>query len=293
MVAFKSAQLHPHSLHNLCSRLTISRRDTRSKVRGRRSPQFSYSADPLANLLHADNFFLECIDPRLLWIHRPADDTPIETPYAFSPDIDTHPDLKIFPPPTSAPATATHYDDDDYKAVTPVCYQFPPLSEASAQYARAIPSRGRNDRTRSQNLPPRYKKRRAKGLEVLAEQPFYHSLPTVDREYFDDVVTKLSNAFYLVSPQSLEPTVGSAAGRLLIGPRRLTGPGVVAARESVYAVLVDRPSEGAFVCWICGETRADRRLLRALDHVRGHFNHRPYHCSETHFDPRIEGTPVW
>jgi hypothetical protein len=58
--------------------------------------------------------------------------------------------------------------------------------------------------------------------------------------------------------------------------------------ESVYAVLVDRPSEGAFVCWICGETRADRRLPRALDHVRGHFNHRPYHCSETHFDRHID-----
>ncbi len=51
--------------------------------------------------------------------------------------------------------------------------------------------------------------------------------------------------------------------------------------------LVHRPSEGAFVCWICGETRPERRLPRALDHVRGHFNHRPYHCSETHFDPHI------
>ena len=82
--------------------------------------------------------------------------------------------------------------------------------------------------------------------------------------------------------------MGSAAGRLLIEPHRLTGPGAAAARESVYAVLVDRPSKGAYVCWICGESRADRRLVRALDHVRGHFEHRPYHCSETHFDQHTE-----
>ena len=174
-----------------------------------------------------------------------------------------------------------------------MCYQSPFLAEAPAQCARPIPSRGRNDRIRTKTLVPLYKKRRAKALEVLTEQPLYRSLPTADREYFDQVVTELSNAFYLVSPQSLEPTVGSTAGRLLIEPRRLTGPGAVAARESVYAVLVDRPSEGAFVCWICGETRADRRLPRALDHVRGHFNHRPYHCSETHFDQHTKVASAW
>jgi len=76
--------------------------------------------------------------------------------------------------------------------------------------------------------------------------------------------------------------VGSDDGFLLVGQRRLTGPGAATARESVYAVLVDRPSEGAYVCWICGETRPDRRLVRTLDHVRGHFEHRPYHCSNQH-----------
>ena len=172
-------------------------------------------------------------------------------------------------------------------------HQFPLLSEAPAQCARPIPSRGRNDRIRTPNLSPRYKKRRAKSLEVFAEQSLYHSLPTADHEYFDQVVAKLSSALYLVSPQLLEPTVGSAAGSLLIGPRRVTGPGAVATRESVYAVLIDRPSEGAFICWICGETRADRRLSRALDHIRGHFNHRPYHCSETHFDQHIGEPSVW
>ena len=239
-------------------------------------------------MLHVDDFSLKCIDPRLLWVSRPADNTPIETPHSFT--FDTHPDFRIFPPPNPAPAT--HYDSD-YTTVTPVCYQSPILSGAPAQRAHAIPSRGRNDRIRTQNVSPRHKKRRAKGLEVLAEQPSYRSLPTADREYFDQVVTRLRNASHLVSPQSLEPTVGSAAGRLLIEPRRLTGPGAVAARESVYAVLIHRPSEGAFVCWICGETRADRRLPRALDHVRGHFNHRPYHCSEAHFDQHTGVASVW
>ena len=231
-----------------------------------------------------DDFPLKCVDPRLLWISRPADNTLIETPHAFT--LDTPPDFGISPPPNSAPAT--HYDND-HTTVTPVCYRFPLLSEAPAR----PPLRGRNDRIRTQNTSPRHKKRRAKGLEILAEKPLYHSLPSADREYFHQVVTKLSNALYLVSPQSLEPRVGSAAGSLLIEPRRLTGPGAVATRESIYAVLVDRPSEGAFVCWICGETRPDRRLPRALDHVRGHFNHRPYHCSETHFDQHIGVASVW
>ena len=206
------------------------------------------------------------MDPRLLWIVRPADNTPVEAPHAFTPGA--HPNLGIFLSPTSAPV-ATH-------------------SEAPALRARPIPSRGSHSHVRTQNLSPRHKKRRAKVIETLTQQPFYHALPAADREYFHQVVKKLGNASYLASPQSLEPTVGSLDGRLLIGPRRSTGPGAAAARESVYTVLVDRPSEGAYVCWICGESRTDRRLIRALDHVRGHFNHRPYRCSETHFNQRTE-----
>ena len=65
--------------------------------------------------------------------------------------------------------------------------------------------------------------------------------------------------------------MGSTAGRLQIESHRLTGTRAAAARESVYAVPVDLPFESAFVCWMCGETRADQRLVRALDHVCGHF----------------------
>jgi len=236
--------------------------------------------------LHADDFSLRCIDPRLLPISRPEDNTLIETPCAFT--LDTHPNLGIFPPPTAPIAAAQ--SDGNYTDVTSTSHQPPPpLLEAPAQRARLIPSRGRSDdHARTQDLSPRHKKRRAKALEGITQQSLYHSLPTADREYFHQVVTKLSNAPYLVSPQSPEPTVGSLDGRLLIGPRRLIGPGATTARESVYAVPVDHPSEGPYVCWICGEGRADRRLPRALDHVRGHFNHRPYRCSETHFDQRTE-----
>ena len=201
-----------------------------------------------------------------MWIPHPEDNTPIEAP------------------PTSVSVAAAHHDGN-HTSVTSTRRQLPtPLSETPARRARPRRSRG----VRAQDASPRHKERRAKPLDNLAQQPSYHALPTIHREYFDQVVTNLRNGAYLASPQSLEPTVGSATGFLLIGPRRLTGPGAAAASESVYAVLVDRPSEGAYVCWICGETRADRRLLRALDHVRGHFNHRPYHCSEIHLDQHTE-----
>ena len=188
----------------------------------------------------------------------------------------------MFASPIPAPVAAA-YSEDHYAAITSTYQPFsPPLLRAPAQRTRP------NDRLRTKNLSPRHKKRRAKALESLNQQSLYHSLPTNDREYFHQVITKLSNAPYLASPQSLEPTVGSTVGSALIEPNRLTGPGAAAARQSVYAVLVDRPSEGAYVCWICGETRVDRRLVRALDHVRGHFEHRPYHCGETHFGQRTE-----
>jgi len=173
-------------------------------------------------------------------------------------------------------------------ADTPVGNQAAPTPGAPAQsgYRARHSTRSRevNKRVHPQDSFLRYKKRRVKSLWTLVEQPLYHSLPTTDRDYLDQVVANLRGAPYLVSPQKLEPTVGSPTGLQLIGTRRFTGPGTAADRESVYTVLIDRPVEGAYICWICGERRRDRRLPRALDHVRGHFEHRPYHCSETHFD---------
>ena len=208
--------------------------------------------------MHVEDFSSKFIDPQLLHI-----------PPASTLDTYTQPDLEIPSPPTSIPAAP-----------------YPRLPEVSVRRPRPVPSRGRKDRIRAQNCSPRHKKRRAEALEGLTQQRHYHCLPTDDWEYFDQVVGKLRDASYLGSPQSLEPTVGSADGCLLVGGRRLTGPGAARARESVYVILIDRPLEGDFVCWICGETRPDRRLVRALDHIRAHFNHRPYHCSNTHLGQR-------
>ena len=78
---------------------------------------------------------------------------------------------------------------------------------------------------------------------------------------------------------SLSPTIGSSKGVSEIWHAEKW--------QYIHAV---RPSEGAYVCWIRGETRADRRLIRALDHVRDYFKHRPYHCGETHVSQRTEPT---
>ena len=240
----------------------------------------------IPRLLHVDDPPFKYIDPKLL--RNPDPGAPIEAPHTFTPD--TQPDLKIFPPPSFTPAA---YGDGDHSAVTPANSQLPLYSETPTQRAPPISSRGGKNRPRVQSCSPRHKKRRAEALEGLVGQPYYHSLPANDREYFDQVITRLRGASHLTLPQSLEPTVESAAGRQLVEPHRITGPGAAAARESVYAVLVDRPEEGDYVCWICGETRADRRLIRALDHVRGHFEHRPYRCSETHIDQHIGVVSVW
>ena len=192
--------------------------------------------------------------------------------------IGTQLDAGLLSPPTTAPHTVATLTDR----------HTPPLTTGAPAHITTHasgpgPSHG-NERVRYQASSPYHKKRRVKSLETVIRQPFYRSLPAADQEYFDRVVTSLRGATHLTAPQVLEPTVGSLAGLELVGPRRSTGPGTAANRESVYAILVDRPEEGAYVCWLCGKMRADRRLPRALDHVRGHFSHRPYHCLETHSD---------
>ena len=240
--------------------------------------------------LHIDDVPIKCIDPRLLSITHQTNDTPLETRDTST--IGTQLDPGLFSPPTTTPAA---HLNSKYAFTIPTGHHTLPLpTEAPAHIAthasRPAPSQGIK-RVRHQDSSPYQKKRRAKAFEVFTQQLFYHSLPPADREYFDQVVTNLRGATYLISPQVLEPTVGSPAGLALVGPRRSTGPGTAAGRESVYAILVDRPVEGPYVCWLCGEKRADRRLPRALDHVRGHFKHRPYHCLETHFGLRTGSGP--
>ena len=163
----------------------------------------------------------------------------------------------------------------------------------NANRPRRQASRRGERRVHTHDSTPRHKKRRALALGTLEGRRLYHPLSPPDREYFDRVIAKFQGASYLVSPQTLEPKVGTPAGLELVGLRRPTGPGAAAGCESVYVILVDRPAEGAYMCWICGEKRSDRRLPRTLDHIRGHFEHRPYHCFETHCDSRTRsGSPL-
>ena len=236
-----------------------------------------------ASSLHTDDIPIKYIDPRLLSITHRTHNASLVTCHTST--LGTQFDLGLFSPPTASPPAYPNYN---HTVATPTDRHTPPLTPGAPAHitthgSRPAASHG-TKRVRHQASSPYHKKRRAKALETLIQQPFYHSLPAADQEYFDRVVTSLRGATHLTAPQVLEPTVGSLAGLELVGPRRSTGPGTAANRESVYAILVDRPEEGAYVCWLCGEMRADRRLPRALDHVRGHFSHRPYHCLEDHSD---------
>ena len=92
-----------------------------------------------------------------------------------------------------------------------------------------------------------------------------------DQQYVDQIIASLRSASYLISGQALEPTMGSSVEIQLLRSHRSTGPRRAADHESLDASLVDRPAEGAYVCWICGEKRANWRLLRAVEHARSHF----------------------
>jgi hypothetical protein len=243
----------------------------RDQIQGREGEAICYSRIQL--LLHVGDFSLKGIDPQLLC---PTRNTSLETRHPST--IDTQPDLGIFSPATAA--TGTYLDGNHINSASPQV-QLSTL-EAPAHCVN-YPSLARKQ-TRS---PVRLLRVTGSGVHRLSKPSPSHRCITLsplpaDREYFDQVIKNLRDTPYLVSPQQQEPTVGSPAGLQLVGLRRLSGPGTAADRESVYAILIDRPLEGAYVCWICGKRRADRRLPRALDHIRGHFKHRPYHCLGTH-----------
>ena len=216
---------------------------------------------------------IKCIDPKQLTL--------------ITPHHPNHPFTSTAGPSTTAQALLTDDDDDD--------------DDAPAHIANRVsspPSRGNNHpRLQDSSTLPRHKKRRAVSLDALPHRPLYDFLPDPDREYFHNLVENLYGAPCFDSPQAMEPTAGSPAGLLLIGSRRGlllvgsrrdVGVGAAADHESIYAVFVARPLKGAFVCWICGEQREDRKLPRAVGHIRGHFEHYPYHCSETHVAQQAE-----
>lgn len=128
------------------------------------------------------------------------------------------------------------------------------------------------------------KNSKAKPLSTMCEEDYYYRRTTSlnDRTYFDNVIKNLRAAPYLQHPQTHEPTISSEAGVALVGEGRVKGPGCATGDESVYAILVDRPLSGPFLCWICGHLQTQRKGLRALGHVREHFEHGPWKCLQDH-----------
>ena len=127
-------------------------------------------------------------------------------------------------------------------------------------------------------------KRKVKPLSTMREGDYYYRQNTSldDQTYFGNVIKKLHAAPYLGHPQTVEPTISSEEGMALVGEIRAEGPGRAKGDESVYAILVDKASSGPFLCWICGHLEQQRKALRALGHVREHFEHYPWACTQDH-----------
>ena len=128
------------------------------------------------------------------------------------------------------------------------------------------------------------RKSNAKPLSTMRKEDYYYTKNTSldDQTYFRNVIKKLRAAVYMQDPQGHEPTISSQAGVALVGEPRVEGPGRAKAGEPVYAILVDKPPSGPFLCWICGHRERQRKALRALGHVREHFEHRPWKCTQDH-----------
>ena len=127
------------------------------------------------------------------------------------------------------------------------------------------------------------KKSNANPLSTMREEDYYYTKNTSldDQTYFRDVIEQLRAAVYLQA-QGHEPEISSEAGVALVGEPRAEGHGRAKAGEPVYAILVDKPPSGPFLCWICGHREKQRKTLRALGHVREHFEHRPWKCTQDH-----------
>ena len=153
----------------------------------------------------------------------------------------------------------------------------PPVHELSPSLPPAHPS---------EELEPSRggKKCNVKPLSAMRKEEYYYMQNTSldDQTYFHNAIKKLYAAVYLQDPQELEPIISSEAGVTLVGEPRVDGPGRAKEEESVYAILVDKPPSGPFLCWICGHLEKQRKNLRALGHVREHFKHKPWKCIEDH-----------
>ena len=147
----------------------------------------------------------------------------------------------------------------------------------------------------SHSLPPTHpskefersrggKKCDVRPLSTMGKEDYYYRRNTSldDQTYFHNVIEKLRAAVYLRGLQGHEPTISSEAGVTLVGEPRVNGPGRAKEWEPVYAILVDKPPSGPLVCWICGHLEKQRKHLRILGHVREHFEHKPWKCTQDH-----------
>jgi hypothetical protein len=104
------------------------------------------------------------------------------------------------------------------------------------------------------------------------ERHYQQRVSLNDQIYFDNVIRKrLRVAPYLGHPRMLEP-ISSEAGVVLV---RAEGPGRAREDDSVYAILVDRPSLGSFLCCICDHPEKQCKAVRALGHLRERFKQKP------------------
>jgi hypothetical protein len=114
----------------------------------------------------------------------------------------------------------------------------------------------------------------------------------VDQVYLDAVLKKIKLASFRENPQQIECTIGKdgICDLDVTRPPRSTGIGQMEEGDSVYFIFLSQ-IENKFLCWICGHTMTTAKQLRALGHVRTHFEHRPFHCNVTIVPDTGEKTP--
>lgn len=156
-----------------------------------------------------------------------------------------------------------------------------------------MPTKG--DQTRKRGKGKKQVKRKGKGegkwkgkgvsndrpKEILeATLPCLPYMDDVDKAYLDGALKTLRLAPFLLSPQQIECTVGKdgACDLDVVRPPRSTGIGQVQEGDSVYFIFLSQIKD-KFLCWICGHKMTSEKQLRALGHVRLHFEHRPFHCN--------------
>ena len=166
-----------------------------------------------------------------------------------------------------------------------------------------MPSRGDQKRKRGKRKEQAKgkgkgkKERKGKGVSNNHPKAIIEGTPymdEVDKAYLDSALKTFRSAPCLQSPQELESIVGKDGDCNLevVRPPRSTGIGQVREGDSVYFIFLSQ-IEDEFLCWICGHNMTVGKQLRALGHVRTHFEHRPFHCNLTKKLKGGEEGPCW